>query len=57
MRQVIDETFRCSVLAPYAGRVSEVETELGGHRIPARVRTLAATASSRLFRRHPPAAL
>ena len=35
LRQVIDETMRCSVLAPYAARFSNDECLLGGHSIPA----------------------
>ena len=34
---MLDETLRCSVLAPWAARYSEEETELGGHKIPAGV--------------------
>ncbi|XP_064627811.1 cytochrome P450 20A1-like [Lineus longissimus] len=35
LRQVIDETMRCAVLAPYAARYDpDSETELGGHVIP-----------------------
>lgn len=34
LRQVLDETLRCSVLAPYAARVQEVDSVLGGHKIP-----------------------
>ena len=35
LRQVIDETMRCSVLAPYAARYSDDDTVLGGHHVPA----------------------
>ncbi|KAL8600514.1 hypothetical protein ACOMHN_005008 [Nucella lapillus] len=34
MRQVLDETLRCAVIAPWAARYSEEDMELGGHRIP-----------------------
>ncbi len=35
VRQVIDETLRCSVLAPFAARVSEErDWSVGGHLIP-----------------------
>ena len=37
LRQVLDETMRCSVLAPYAARVQDMETELGGHKLPPKV--------------------
>ncbi|XP_057294082.1 cytochrome P450 20A1-like [Hydractinia symbiolongicarpus] len=33
-RQIIDETLRCSVLAPYAARYSEYDIVVGGHIIP-----------------------
>ncbi|XP_066927699.1 cytochrome P450 20A1-like [Clytia hemisphaerica] len=33
-RQVVDETMRCSVLAPYAARYSEYDMVIGGHVIP-----------------------
>ncbi|XP_070211491.1 cytochrome P450 20A1-like isoform X2 [Littorina saxatilis] len=35
LRQVLDETLRCSVLAPWAARYSNDDTELEGHKIPA----------------------
>ncbi|KAI0219611.1 Cytochrome P450 20A1 [Lamellibrachia satsuma] len=35
MRQVLDETLRCSALGTFAARYQDVESELGGHRIPA----------------------
>ena len=34
LRQVIDETLRCSVLAPYVARYSDDDTVLSGHHIP-----------------------
>lgn len=33
-RQVIDESMRCSVLAPYAARCQDLDVEIGGHIIP-----------------------
>ena len=35
LKQVLDETMRCSVLAPFAARYSVNDTVLGGHHIPA----------------------
>jgi len=32
-RQVIDETLRCSVLAPWGARFQDFDTELGGHKL------------------------
>ncbi len=37
MRQVLDETLRCSTLAPYAARFQDMDIELGGHKLPAGV--------------------
>ncbi|XP_060554899.1 cytochrome P450 20A1-like [Ruditapes philippinarum] len=34
LRQVIDETLRCAVVAPWAARFQDFDSELGGHRIP-----------------------
>ncbi|KAL4222448.1 hypothetical protein ACF0H5_018487 [Mactra antiquata] len=34
IRQVIDETFRCAVVAPWAARFQDFDSELGGHKIP-----------------------
>ncbi|XP_067649589.1 cytochrome P450 20A1-like [Haliotis asinina] len=34
VRQVIDETLRCAVVAPWAARFQDFDTELGGHKIP-----------------------
>jgi len=34
MKQVIDESLRCSVLAPYAARYSDYDIVVGGHIIP-----------------------
>lgn len=34
LKQVLDETLRCSVLAPYAARYQEFDIKLGGHIIP-----------------------
>ncbi|CAL1534074.1 unnamed protein product [Lymnaea stagnalis] len=34
MNQVLNETLRCAVVAPWAARVQDFDTELGGHRIP-----------------------
>lgn len=38
LHQVIDETLRCSVLAPWAARYQDFDSELGGHKIPKNVR-------------------
>jgi cytochrome P450 family 20 subfamily A len=35
LRQVLDETLRCSSLAPYAARYSDDDYQLGGYTIPA----------------------
>ncbi|XP_056007018.1 cytochrome P450 20A1-like [Ostrea edulis] len=32
--QVIDETMRCAVVAPWAARFQDFDSELGGHKIP-----------------------
>ena len=45
MRQVLDETLRCSALATFAARYEDVDSELGGHRIPAGVSAVDRTAS------------
>ena len=37
-RQVVDETMRCSVLAPFAARFSEYDMVVGGHVIPKQVK-------------------
>ena len=37
LKQVVSETLRCAVVAPYAARYQDVDTVLGGHRIPAGV--------------------
>ena len=37
LKSVVDETFRCSRLAPYAARVQTEDSILGGYRIPANV--------------------
>ncbi|CAC5367291.1 CYP20A [Mytilus coruscus] len=34
LRQVIDETLRCAVIAPWAARFQDFDSELGGHKIP-----------------------
>lgn len=34
LRQVIDETLRCAVVAPWAARFQDFDSELGGHKIP-----------------------
>ena len=34
LRQVIDETMRCAVIAPHTSRVQEFDSELGGHVVP-----------------------
>ena len=44
LRQVLEETLRISIVAPYAARFEDVESELGGHRIPAGVSARARTA-------------
>ena len=36
-RQVLNESLRCNVVAPYAARFQDVHTELGGFHIPANV--------------------
>lgn len=36
-RQVIDESLRLSVLAPYAARVSNIDLKIGGHVVPKEV--------------------
>jgi cytochrome P450 family 20 subfamily A len=33
MRQVIDETLRCAVIAPWAARFQDFDSELGGHKM------------------------
>ncbi|ELU14801.1 hypothetical protein CAPTEDRAFT_39577, partial [Capitella teleta] len=35
LRQVMNESVRCSVLGAVAGRVQAVDVEVGGHQIPA----------------------
>ena len=37
LHQVINETLRCAVVAPWAARFSDTDSELGGHTIPAKV--------------------
>ena len=37
LHQVINETLRCAVVAPWAARFSDTDSELGGHAIPAKV--------------------
>ena len=37
LRQVLDEALRWAVVGPFAARYQDVETELGGHVIPAGV--------------------
>lgn len=34
MTQVLEETLRCAVVAPWAARVNDFDTELGGHKVP-----------------------
>ncbi|XP_064613614.1 cytochrome P450 20A1-like isoform X1 [Liolophura sinensis] len=34
LRQVLDETLRCSALSPWSARVQDFDTELEGHKIP-----------------------
>lgn len=34
IRQILDETLRCAVIAPYAARFQDFDSELGGHKIP-----------------------
>lgn len=34
LRQVIDESLRCAVIAPWAARYQDFDSELGGHKIP-----------------------
>lgn len=38
LRQVIDESLRCAVIAPWAARYQDFDSELGGHKIPKNVR-------------------
>ncbi|XP_021373562.1 cytochrome P450 20A1-like [Mizuhopecten yessoensis] len=33
VRQIVDETLRCAVVAPFAARFQDFESELGGHKI------------------------
>ncbi|ESO83424.1 hypothetical protein LOTGIDRAFT_133362 [Lottia gigantea] len=33
-KQIIDETMRCAVVAPWAARYQDFDSELGGHKIP-----------------------
>ena len=42
IRQVIDETLRIAVISPVAARFQDVESNLGGYKIPKNVRTLIA---------------
>ena len=37
VKQVVDESMRCSVLAPFAARFSEYDLIVGGHLIPKQV--------------------
>ena len=37
LRQVLDETLRCSVNAPWGARFQEVDIKLGGYDIPKNV--------------------
>ncbi len=37
LRQVIDETMRCAVVAPWGARFQDFDSELGGHKIPKNV--------------------
>ncbi|XP_052251216.1 cytochrome P450 20A1-like [Dreissena polymorpha] len=34
LRQVLDETLRCAVIAPWAARFQDFDSEIGGHKIP-----------------------
>ncbi|KAH9513221.1 hypothetical protein Btru_034405, partial [Bulinus truncatus] len=34
LNQVLNETLRCAVIAPWAARFQDFDTELGGHKIP-----------------------
>ncbi|XP_033762753.1 cytochrome P450 20A1-like isoform X2 [Pecten maximus] len=34
MRQIMEEILRCAVIAPYAARFQDFDSELGGHKIP-----------------------
>ena len=38
MRQVIDETLRCAVIAPWTAIFQDFDSELGGDKIPKNVR-------------------
>lgn len=40
LQQVVNETLRCAVVAPFAAREQEVDCIIGGHRIPAGVSLL-----------------
>ncbi|ELU05646.1 hypothetical protein CAPTEDRAFT_145552, partial [Capitella teleta] len=42
LRQVLNESLRCSVLAPFAARVQSTDVEIGGHTIPANTPVLMA---------------
>jgi cytochrome P450 len=35
LQQVVNETLRCAAVGPFAAREQEVDTVIGGHRIPA----------------------
>ena len=37
LRHVIDETLRCAVVAPWAARFQDYDSQLGGHFIPKNV--------------------
>ncbi|XP_005090341.1 cytochrome P450 20A1 [Aplysia californica] len=34
LHQVLQETLRCAVIAPWGARVQDVDSELGGHKVP-----------------------
>ena len=37
LKQVMDETLRCSLLAPYGIRISDKDIEIAGYNVPANV--------------------
>ena len=43
LHQVVDEALRCSVLAPYSARISDVDIEMGDYVIPAGVSQVTGT--------------
>ena len=50
LRQVLDETLRCSIVGTWAARVQETDTTIGGYDIPKNVRYLICYPRHTLFR-------